>query len=449
MSRQLIFLTVFFVCSLPLFSQNQEAPAIPGIAPANPNPAPAPGANEPLIQESIEYLDYTGIDLAGLYTKYTGRRVIVSSVAQKASFAFNLSASPQNPLTYAQAADIIKKTATIENFIFVPDATDPNLDFLTVASGGIRPTNIGVAVFTENDPLPTGDAVISYVMKLSYIKPDEAVRTFTQIIGQFGAYGSIAAVPNAASVVITENTSLIRKLIDIKAQIDKPSSQVATRFINVKFADVTELATTINEMLGTQQQTTRTAGVQRAPQNTELPNGAVPNISLGDASGGSASGEETPIQIIPDPRTNRIVAIGRPVDLLFVEGLISQFDIQSDQRNFLRKKLKFLAVADFLPIAGDALTRAFSGTGTGGTDASNQSKSGAAGGLGGSSNRQQTNNSSNSSRNSSNSGLNNSGGLGGGSNGSSGGSKGDALSDPNISSAPVSLLVGRDRKSVV
>jgi type II secretion system protein D len=432
MIRHFYILTIFLITSLPLFSQNPEVPAIPGVPPVG---------NETLIKEKIESTDFNGNDLAGLYTKYTDRRVIVSSAAAKASFALNLDASPKAPLTYAQAAEILKKTATIEGFIFVPDATDPKLDFLTLASGGIRPTNIGIPVFTENNPLPQGDAVITYFMKLDHIKPDEAVRTFTQIIGQFGAYGSIAASSNAAAVIITENTSLIRKLIDIKAQIDKPSSLVATRFINVKFADVTELATTLNEMLGTQQQTTRTAGIQRAPQ-PNIANDSTPNAGLADSASGGSSGEETPIQIIPDPRTNRIVAIGRPVDLLFVEGLISQFDIQSDQRNFLRRKLEFLAVADFLPIAGDALTRAFSGTGTGGTT-NGQSQPGNGGGLGGSSNRQQTNNSSNNNnRNSSNSGLGGLGGSGGG--GSSGGSsKGDALSDPNINSAPVSLLVGR------
>ena len=447
MSRKLIFLILFCVTSPHLLSQDKEVPAIPGIPPGNPNPVPAPAiGNDTLLNEKIENIACDGIELARLHTKYTGRRVIVSSAASKASFALIIDASPQNPLTYAQTAELLKKTATIENFIFVPDATDANLDFLTVAAGGIRPTNIGLPVFTDKDPLPTGDAVITYFMKLDHIKPDDAVRTFTQIIGQFGAFGSIAAVPNAGSVAITENTSLIRKLIDIKAQIDKPSSLIATRFISVKFADVTELATTLNEMVGNQQQqTTRTAGIQRAPQTTGLPDGAVANIAAAaNPAGGGSSGEETPIQIIPDARTNRIVAIGRPVDLVFVEGLISQFDIESDQRNFLRRKLEFLAVADFLPIAGDALTRAFSGTGTGGTTNS-QSQPGNGGGLGGSSNRQQTNNSSNNNnRNSSSSGLGGLGGSGGGSGGSSGGSsKGDALSDPNINSAPVSLLVGR------
>jgi general secretion pathway protein D len=443
MSRHLI-LTLCLITSLPVFSQDQEAPAIPGIAPGNPVPAPA-AANDKLVKENVEATEATGSDFAITYTKYTGRRVIVSSAAQKASFAYSITASPENPLTYAQVAELLKKTATIENFIFVPDATDPNLDFLTLASGGVLPTQIGVPVYTENDPLPQGDAIITYFMKLDHIKPDEAVRTFTQIIKQFNAFGSVTPSSNAAAVIITENTSLIRKLIDIKAQIDKPSSLVATRFINVKFADVTELATTLNEMLGNQQ-TSNTAGIQRAPQIVTENN--ISNVVLPDGSGGGSAGEETPIQIIPDARTNRIVAIGRPVDLLFVEGLISQFDIESDHRNSFSRKLKFLAVSDFLPIAGDALTRAFSGTGSGGTTGGGQSQPG---GAGGQSNRSQTGGfSNNNSRNSSgSSGFGGSSGLGGlgGSGGSGGGggsgSRGDALSDPNISSAPVSLLVGR------
>ena len=432
MSRYLIFLTVFQITCLPLFSQDREQPAIPGNVQVKDK---KPAGDNTLIKEKIEFTECNGNELAGLYTKYTGRRVIVSSAASKASFALVIDASPENPLTYAKASEILKKTATIENFIFVPDATDSNLDFLTLASGGIRPTNIGVPVFTEDDPLPQGDAVISYVMKLDHIKPDEAVRTFTQIIGQFGAFGSIAAVPNAAAVIITENTSLIRKLIDIRVQIDKPSSLVTNRFITVKFADVTELATTLNEMLGNQQETKLTAGIQRAPQTPGIVNDVT---AINKDPGGTSSGEETPLQIIPDARTNRIVAIGRPVDILFIEGLIAQFDVESDQRNFLRRKLEFLAVADFLPIAGDALTRAFSGTGTSGADATNPSQPGASRNT---TSRQPTGSSSNNNtnnRNTSNSGF---GGMG--NSGGSSANKGDSLQEPDANSAPVSLLVGR------
>jgi len=445
MRRLLPFIALLLPCLA--IAQDEEVPAIPGIieppaevapvevAPAV-NPVPAPELIDPAnlgatpITTNIENIKFSGNDLAALYSKWTGRRVIVSSAASEAEFTFVQPASPQNPLTYREAAELLKKAATIENFVFVPDGADRNLDILTLATAGLKPTGRGVAVFTETDILPEGDAVISYVMNLSYIKPDEAVRTFTQIIGQFGAFGSIAAVPNAAAVVITENTSLIRKLIDLKKEIDKPSSQVATRFITVKYADVTELATLLNDLLGNQQNTSRTAGVQRAQgqaaQQTLPTDGAIP--------GATASGEETPVQIVPDARTNRIFAMGRPVDLLFVEGLVREFDTQSDQRNFLRRKLKYLAVADFLPIAGDALTRAFSGTG----DTTGQTAQAGGGNDRQNQNRQQQQGNSGS--------LFNGGGQSQGGQTGAGGSsasRGSALSDPQVNSAPESLLVGR------
>lgn len=435
--RLLSILLIPFL-ALPLHAQNEEIPAIPGIPQPPPAqaPAPAPAANlgDTLIKESIEELKLSGDALADLYRRYTGRRVIVASTAAAAEFRFVQPASPQDPLTYREAAELLKKAATIENFVFVPDATDPNLDILTLATAGLKPTGRGVEVYTESDPLPEGDAVISYIMTFSYLKPDEAVRVFQQVVGQFGAFGSITA--SGSTVIITENTSLIRRLIELRKEIDKPSSEIATRFILVQHADVTELATTLNELLGQQQSNNNnTAEVQRQ-QNMPpgIPADATNAVNIA-VSGIPSSGASTPVQIIPDARTNRIFAIGRPVDLIFVEGLVREFDIESDQRNFLRRKLKFLAVSDFLPIAGDSLTRAFAGTGT-------AEGAGAAQAPGGG-NRQPT-------RPQNNNNLFNGGGSqGGGSFGGQGGaggssaSRGSSLSDPQINSAPESLLVGR------
>jgi len=385
---------------------------------------------ETKITEDITEPKLTGTALAGLYRKYTGRRVIVSTAASAAEFSFVQEASAQDPLSYEKAAELLKKAATIEGFVFVPDPTDPNLDILTSVTGGIKPITRGVQVYTESDALPEGDALISYVMNLSYIKPDEAERTFIKIIGELGANGTIASVPNASAIVITDNTSLIRKLVDLKKEIDKPSSQVGTRFIKVQYADVTELAATLNEMLKTQESAQKTAGVQRADNNpTPAPGGN--NAAAGQSSGGSA--EATPVQIVPDPRTNRIFAMGRPVDLIFVEGLVREFDTQTDQKNFLRRKLKFLKVAEFLPVAGDALTRAFSGTGT---------PTGAAGGQAGNPQNRNNQNQQNTRQNQAqNTNRTNTGSSSSGS--SSTGSGVSSLGNPDVTTAPESLLVGR------
>ena len=134
------------------------APIEPAGAPEGiPARPPRPMPNNPgelgktLIKEDIIEPKLTGNSLAGLYTKYTGRRVIVSSAAQTAEMSFVQEASPENPLTFAEAAELLKIAATIENFVFVPDEQHPNWDILTLSTGGIRPTGRGVTVYTEED----------------------------------------------------------------------------------------------------------------------------------------------------------------------------------------------------------------------------------------------------------------------------------------------------------
>jgi general secretion pathway protein D len=440
---------------IPPAPQMQPRPARgPVNAPAAANPDSVPLAErkivEPIVQPKLN-----GNELAALYKKYTGRRVIVSAAAAQTEFAFVQEASPTDPLTYAEVAQLLKKAAVIENFVFVPDG---EIDKLLVATGGTNPKGSGLSVYDQTTGLPEGDEVIHYVMPLRYLKPEQAQQVFNQIVGQFGAYGSIAAVPNAAALVITENTSLIRKLIELKDQIDKPSSDVGTRFIKVQYADVTELAQTLNEMLGTQQQAQRSASVQRTTVQSQPPAATMPGqpvttaTTVQTAQSGGSAGEEAPVQIVPDARTNRIFAMGRPVDLVFVEGLVREFDTPSDTRNYLRRKLRFLPVASFLNVAEDALTRAFSGSSQGGGAAGGAGSTGANfGGAGGrTSTTGRTGSTSSRSNTSATSGGGSSfgggsSGFGGSGSGSSGGgsARGDALSAPEVSTDPTSIVVGR------
>jgi general secretion pathway protein D len=454
----------FLLLALPAFAQNEPVPPpglppgvpIPGeqpVVPVEPAPAvPIPGAaiapadapggepvagiplGENLIEEDIIEPRLSGNALAGLYRKYTGKRIIVTGAAAAAEFSFVQEASPADPLTWAETAILLQKAALLENFVFVPDPAFPNLEILALATGGINPKNLEIGTFTEGDVLPEGDAVITYKMPLQFIKPEQAVQIFQQVIGQFGAYGSIAAVPSAGAVIITENTSLIRRLIELKDQIDQAGGLVTSNFVTVQYADVTELAATLNELMTGQQQTQRTAGIQRSE------GGGAPAVEGAPATGGEgggASGEETPVQIIPEPRTNRILIMGRPADVIFVEGLIRQFDIQSDQRNLVRRKLRFLPVADFLPIAGDALSRAFTASAEGGAAGGGGGavQQGGRTGRGATTQQQQGGRGGNTNQ------------FGGGQPGGGGGggaaARGDTLSDPQTSSAPTSLLVGR------
>ena len=425
------------------------APIPPGVAPA----APAAGDRAQRVKQD-GYLEpkINGERLAELYTEFTGRRVTVSNAAITAEFRF----VQAGPITYGEAAELLKIAAVMEGFVFIPSGQ--NHDKLVYSQSVAAPTDEDLPVITDRADLPEGEQVVTYVMTLKYIKPDELVRAFTSIVKQFGNFGSIAAVPNASSVIITENTSLIRRLIELQETIDVPSQNVETRFIKVQYADVQELSETLNEILGTQQQGQTSAGIQRVG-NAPAPQGNIINNPAGAAAaaaaaaggdGGGSAGEDVPIQIVPNTRTNEIFAMGRPVDIVFVEGLVRGFDSPSDTRNYLRRKLKFLAVADFLPVAEQALQRAFSGNAEGGSasagggGAGGRSTGANFGGAGGG-NARSTGSARGAGSTGGSFGGGSSSGFGGsgGAGGSGGGVGGSSLGEPNVSSAPESMLVGR------
>lgn len=449
-----------------------NAPNAPGPGGANrplrePNAGPLKPAPDPNTIQQKGYIFPTidGQALADLYTEMTGRRVTISNQAITAQFRF----VQQGPITYGEAARLLKVAALMEGFVFVPDGE--NHDRLIFSQTNTQVPTQPLDTIRDPEELPTDERVVTYIMPLKYVKPQDMERILTLVIRQVGSYGSIAPVPNASSIVITESSSLIRRLIELQKEIDVPSQQVATRFIKVQYADVTELAETLNQILNSQQQQQPTAGLQRVQQGGIQPpsnpnlgaNNPAVQAALAGADSGGGAGEDIPIQIVPASRTNEIFAMGRPIDIVFVETLVRGFDSPTDQKNFLRRKLKFLAVADFLPVAEQALQRAFSGNaqggGTGGgAGAAGGGRTGAnfgggggggtAGGGGRNSRTSGTGRSSTGGSSSSGSSFGSGssgssfggGGTGGGGSGISGGGN---LGEPQINSAPESLLVGR------
>ncbi len=404
--------------------------------------APDPTAT---CEVALQFPKLTGEDLSFLYHRLTGRRVVIAAEATKLELYF---VQPP-PITYGQAIDLLKAACLMQGFVFVPGGND--WDKLVSASQGPKPSSVGkTPLITHPQDLPVGDEVVQYVMTLKHIKPDEATRIFQSVVVQLNAFGSIVPVPNSSALVITENSSLIRSLIDLLAQVDKPAYEMETKFISVQYADVETLATTLTELFTAQKEAQSTAtGVQRvapAPAgNNPAANPAAANAGAAGQGGGTA--DSPPAQIIPDSRTNRIFIMARPIDLLLIEGLIREFDTKTDDRNFMRRKLRFLPVGGFLSVAENALTRAYGA-------ASNATGAPGAGGTAGAQGggaaaaparaQQSTSMGRNSnSRNSSSNGLNSGvGGFGNGSGSGTGGS-GGGLSAPQTDTSPQSMLIGR------
>ena len=297
--------------------------------------------------EIIDGSNWDDQDVADEYSKYTGQRVLLSSATQDLEIRF----FQRGPLTNAEAASLLVKVLGMEGYVFVPSGVN-EVKLLPKAqgNGANGPAELEDIIDDATD-IPEGDDYISYFMKLNFIKPEEAVRTFTQSIHGLGPGAKIAAVPNASAILITGKATFVRKLINQQRYIDVPTGNVATAWVELKYADSEDIAATLNEIMNAQQQSDTTAGVTKvgagnakagAPANTA-------NASV------SAAGEEIPVQIVPDPRLNKIFIMGRPVDIVFVEGLVRQFDAPPNRNSFYKRKLRFIIASDFLQVAADAL----------------------------------------------------------------------------------------------
>ena len=424
-------------------------PPAPGVNPINPEPQdPVPVKANPAIDNApdpnqpaqLNAANLNGQDIADLYFTYTGKKVLVSQEASAAEVSFIV----PGQMTYAEAARVIEKRLVMEGLEIVPDDDDPSFVKLVLANSATSgPKPLGPPVGDDIDQLEgkvSADGFVTYVMALTYLKPDDALRAFQSVVQQFGSAGTVAAIPNAGSVVISGNLPLVRMLVELKERIDVPSAQVGTKFVDVTFADVEDLAARLNEIFNSQSQNSNaTAGVRRTTSNPANPAApplpaaaaaaAAGNAAAGNAAGGSSSaGEDTPINIIAQPRTSRIFLMGRPVDILFVEGLIADFDAPSSKRNFLRKKLRYLPVTEFIPVAADALERTLE-SGVGGAGASSRRSTGTTGRTSGTSSRRTT-------------GTNTTGRSNVGTGGTGGGSRAQ-LAQQDIQTAPESILIGK------
>jgi type II secretion system protein D len=231
------------------------------------------------------------------------------------------------------------------------------------------PRSEGVPIYSREEDLPAGEQVVSFFMPLTYITTEEAVRTFTQVIPSH-IYGVVVPVPNASAVIINENSAVIRSLIELKEHVDVPPAQVLNKSFLLERSDAEEVAGILSELLGTQSPSRPGGGTttRSVPTPTRAPQGGVPGQAAAAAAaaaavagqgggGGASNAESIQPQIVPIVRTNKILAIARPIDMTYIESLIEEFDAPAENKNFLKRRLNYFPVADFLTIASDALSR--------------------------------------------------------------------------------------------
>lgn len=278
-------------------------------------------------------------DVLKTYEVLSGVKVI-SSANLPYDLRFNIVVS--QPILKQDALDLIQSVLMFNGFALIPgEESTAAVEF----RGGANPRSHGLPVYASPEDLDHAPAIITYFMKFNYMNAVIARTIFGQQVAVNAPYGAIVAVPNVDGLLITENTEVIRKLIDIKKLIDVPPLELVTEFVELKSADAEKVAKSITDMISLSTQP-GSGGSAIAGITLRSTNGNKPQS-------GNVIKEYT--QLIPDSRTNRILVVAKPENLDYFRGLISYFDEAPSINKPYERHLQYVPAGEVLPLLENAL----------------------------------------------------------------------------------------------
>lgn len=322
-------------------------------------PTPAPTAPVPAGAPKTVKLQYPNSDVQDvlhLYEQLTGAKLVMDNFVQGKVNIFISGDVPRE-----EAIRIIEINLQMNGYSLVPSDNG----IIKVIGTGKNPRTAGVPIISDESEIPPDGHVISYLFKLRYADPVELQQALGQYLSPPQPYTSFLALPKSGSLLITENSSVIRTLAHIINQVDIPPAEVVSEFIKLERADASKVVDMLKDIFEKGDKT----GQPNQPgyggvRNVRAP-GSVPQPI-------STEGEVTPlgaltalteesvvvgkIKLTPDVRTNRIHVVTRPINMPFVRKLIAQFDANVEFAKPVTRPLQYISAGDALPVLVQALT---------------------------------------------------------------------------------------------
>lgn len=316
-------------------------------------PAGQPAAQSAENGEALQDIDYPNADIRQVlevWEKLTGKKALYDNTVQGPC---GVSA---RGVTKTEAIRIIETVLLLNNFSLVPG---PGENIVRVMGAQRNPRQFGPPLYFNAADLPTNDMIVSFFFKLEFADPTEVHGIISQYVAP-SSYTAMVALPKSQGILITENTSVIRSLVEIVKQLDRKPAEVVSEFIPLERADAKELIEKLNTIFEKQPTTPGAPGTPGAP----APAAAAPpagEAQPAETAAPSATLSEDSlivgkIKLTADVRTNRIHVVTRPVNLPFIRTLIKEYDSDVPFGVPATRPLRFVSAGDVLDVVVKAIT---------------------------------------------------------------------------------------------
>jgi type II secretion system protein D len=359
---RLLFLSLLLLFALGALAQRPTAP-IPVIPTVGPSPGSDPALDRTL--RTIRDINFPNADVKevlGLYETLTGKRVLydIQALGQ-------VNIVVKGEISYEEAQRLIEISLIMNGFTLV----DVDKKYVKLLGTGRNPRGYGIPLISDEMQIPEEEKIISFLFKLRYADPTEIATMLTAYISPSSlGYSQTLALPKSNSILVTENSIIIRKFLQIIREVDTPPAEVVSEFIALQRADAKDVLEKLEKIFERPQTpTTGAPGAPVAPRAPRVTPEGIPippdatATSTGpnsvEINGGSLSEDSLvigKIKLTADTRTNRIHIITRPVNLKFIHSLVKEFDADVPFGEPSIRPLRFVAAGDILDTIVRAIT---------------------------------------------------------------------------------------------
>jgi general secretion pathway protein D len=171
----------------------------------------------------------------------------------------------------------------------------------------------------DADLLPPGDQVVTQIIPLDYLSPDEVLNLINPLISPDS---TVISQPGTNLLIMTGLASNLRRLLEIIELLDVETAQLELEIFEIEYADAGEIVSVLERIFSAQTggaQATR-AAMTRARRGTR-------QRALTGRGATTARGANAEVILIPDERSNSIIVFASRRDIEFIREIIAMLDV--------------------------------------------------------------------------------------------------------------------------
>lgn len=271
--------------------------------------------------------------LVQIYARLTNRTVLqapeVEGAMKKNFTAFG---STDLRLTKEEAICAFEGILSMHGIALVPIGTR----FLKVVPIAVaRQEGMSLRMELPEEGMMESDRLVSQLIQLTYIDTKEALKTLSDFKH---AYGKILPLERTNSLLITDSSVNIKRILEIIGYLDRPAeTRIRPFVIEIQYAKASEIASKLGLLIEELKEEKTPEPVVTAPRTPPGVIRARESLARARApapqgQGGTADRDvlQGKVKVVPDDRTNILIVITREENMAFIEEIVKALDVQVD-----------------------------------------------------------------------------------------------------------------------